>query len=610
MGGATIFRHALLAAVSLILAGCCGAAEDFINAVYDAGSLSSEPEPLPPPPVFPGLDDLGGGGGDTVSGGRAGGPEGVFTAIEARGFVTCGLRTDETLSCWSAGGSSIEAAQGQFAAMGSGEANVCGIRHDGAIVCPQKLIIDRDLPTDLSEIPADGPFTQVAGGRGFLCGLRQDGGVSCRGKRTADVPPGLAGSFRQVVAGDRFVCGLTVDGSVSCYSSDALSKVWLKGRPYVQLAAGRSVLCGVKADGSVTCSDDELRIHRPEAPLKLRSVAVGELQRCGVVDQGDLSCWGTSPVGSPPPGPYRSVAPSSASTCALRESGTITCWGGAFGAAPGATPQEPAGPVDVEVTSIAIDVHRLQEGVHGVAVVVRCRAKGGTRERGVGLDARLETAQGLPVPAKVRNSYSMGFSYDGTMVRPLYVPSEGSSVVTAFLPFYAMDLPAGPQKLHVKISAREAPANPYEPPPPEVKVLGQTESDVSFVKPPVKTVEIDVSQIEVQRDAYDASLLRARKARPDLMWELHFGPRFTGTVFRSRARDDAYSATWSAGSGPFTFSEGDRLTLSVLDEDVANDDLIASFSYSLDELARQAADKTPLKRGKLLKLEFRSIQIR
>lgn len=589
-----------------MLCGCERLIEEFLEPTEDAGE-PSQPTTEPPPSFQPVPMDLGGASEQKAHGV----PPGIYTALEARGFITCGLRADEAIACWSETGSSIDSAQGSFAALGSGEANVCGVRRDGAIICPNQLVIDRELPLDVAEIPSDGPFAQVAGGRGFLCGLKQDGVIVCRGKRTADVPTPPGGTYRQVVAGDRFVCGLSVHGSVSCTAADDLSKVSLSGMPYVQIAASRSDLCGAKSDGSLSCSAGMPSARQLAKGTKLRSVALGAVHGCGVKTAGDLACWGSQTLPQQlPSGPFRSVAVSTTATCALREIGSVECWGGSHDTLD-PQPQAPAGPVTVEVEEIMVNPNERREDVRGLTVTLRCKSTGGGPNTSVSLGARLTNAQGQSIRATVRRPMFHGGAGHVGSGQSLIVAGEGTSTSTAlFVPFFLMDLPQGPQKLRVQVEPSGGVASQVGSSDVPVKVQGHLERVFDVVKPPVRMVSVMVASVQVEPDAYDASLLRSHKARPDLMWEAHFGQRFVGGVHRSRIQNDTYIAAWQQGTGSFPFSEGDRLTVSVFDEDVASDDLIGAFSFSVEELERQARQNVPLSRGKVQQLLFGSIQVR
>lgn len=589
-----------------MLCGCERLIEEFLEPTEDAGE-PSQPTSEPPPSFQPVPMDRGGAVGQKA----LGVPPGIYTALEARGFITCGLRVGGAIACWTEAGTEVQAASGSFAALGSGEANICGIRQDGAIICPQQLIGGRDVPQDVTSIPSDGPFTHVAGGKGFLCGLKQDGLISCRGKRTANVPTPPGGTFRQVVAGARFVCGLNAHGNVSCGTTDPLSKVSLQGGPYVQIAANEDEICGVKADGTLNCAGNLHRTQKSIQGTKLRTVALGSFHGCGVTGDGNVACWGIpTSSGQLPSGPFRSVAASSTATCGLLEIGGVTCWGGLYDsvAQPAAAP---TGPVTVEVEEIIVNPDERLEDVRGLSIRLKCKTTGGGSDKSVALDARLSTTKGLPVSATVRRP----MAYDGAgnvgFAQPFIVAGEGRSTsMPVFVPFFVMDLPPGPQQLRVHVKASGGVSSQVASVVIPTKVEGQVDRVIDFVKPPVRMVQVTVASVQVQADAYDASFLRSHKARPDLMWEAHFGQRYIGRVHRSRIQNDTYIAAWQRGTGTFPFSEGDRLTISVFDADVASDDLIGAFSFSLEELERQARQNVPLSRGKVQQLLFGSIQVR
>ena len=95
----------------------------------------------------------------------------------AGGAHSCGLRTDNTITCW---GNryyrQADAPDGQFSAVTAGPAHSCGLRTDNTITCWGN--------NDSGK--ADAPDVQVsavsAGGE-HSCGLRTDSTITCWGNR-------------------------------------------------------------------------------------------------------------------------------------------------------------------------------------------------------------------------------------------------------------------------------------------------------------------------------------------------------------------------------------------------------------------------------------------
>lgn len=545
-----------------------------------------EPAPVvPPEPVEPSAEPVP--------------PPGTFSAIEARGGVTCALRNDGAIRCWTPARADVPAAQGSFVAMGTGDAIVCGVRADGAIVCPQERVAGFDLPLTLAEIPPDGPFSQVAGGRGFLCGLRQDGRISCRARAGSRAPEPPAGTFRQVVAGDSFVCGLRVDGSVTCADVFGPPRS-LRGGAFAQLVASETDLCGVTAQGALRCSAP-LR-DGPPASRRVRAVGLTSLTSCAVLDDGSVACWGGAEAAAlARPGPFRAVAPDASSACALRESGGVECWEAAPAAA---TPSPASLPLALEIVDVLVNADRRQPDVRGIGISIEPRVTSGGPDDAVSYRVRLYDAKGQPIRATVQNI----FTSDRGFVRPEPVGFGGGEL---FVPYYLIDLPAGEQQIKVAVEGAERTRrDPSAPPPPPVELSGVLERTATITKPPFRMVHLAVASVSVEPGGYDASLFRARKSMPDLMWEVRFGPRHLGRVYTSSVRDDTFAATWDRGPAPFPFSQGDVMSLAVLDHDVARDDVIGELSFTEAQLVAQAQANLPLARSKVTQLVLGLLEVR
>lgn len=176
-----------------------------------------------------------------------------------------------------------------------------------------------------------------------------------------------------------------------------------------------------------------------------------------------------------------------------------------------------------------------------------------------------------------------------------FTPGDSVAVTDFFIPFYAMDLPAGPQELVMVFEAERSigyrgstshPITLQAPPPPFV-----------IVKPPTRTITFFVSRVEVQRGSYDATLFRPHKGRPDLRWQVRFGNHPGAVVHSSRVHSDTFRTEWNRATPTFQWSEGDRLSIDVFDNDVAADDLLACFSFTYEQLHLAAARGRPLSRG-------------
>ena len=68
--------------------------------------------------------------------GQAGAPRGLFNAIAAGGNHSCGLRPDETITCWGLDHEGqASAPPGRFSAVAAGGNHSCGLRPDETVTC-------------------------------------------------------------------------------------------------------------------------------------------------------------------------------------------------------------------------------------------------------------------------------------------------------------------------------------------------------------------------------------------------------------------------------------------------------------------------------------------
>ena len=136
---------------------------------------------------------------------------GGFTAVAAGVSHSCGLRTDNTLTCWGSnhyGEADVPA--GAFKAVTAGGSHTCGLRTDNTITCWGSNHYGQ------TDAPA-GAFNAVTASRRHSCGLRTNNTITCWGSRTSRDAP--TGAFRAVTAGVSHTCGLRTTGAVVCWGN-------------------------------------------------------------------------------------------------------------------------------------------------------------------------------------------------------------------------------------------------------------------------------------------------------------------------------------------------------------------------------------------------------
>ena len=119
--------------------------------------------------------------------------------MSAAGSHSCGLRIDDTITCW--GGMSgwvttladgtkiVRAPTGRFSAVTAGGAHSCGLRTDGTIECWGNNEYGQ------ADTPA-GRFSAVTLGGDYSCGLRTNGTITCWGANGSGQVTGRASVAR------------------------------------------------------------------------------------------------------------------------------------------------------------------------------------------------------------------------------------------------------------------------------------------------------------------------------------------------------------------------------------------------------------------------------
>ena len=219
---------------------------------------------------------------------------------------------------------------GTFTALTAGSRHSCGLSTDNTITCwGDKLFGQADPPT--------GTFTALTAGRRHTCGLSSNGTITCWGSnRYAQADP-PTGTFTALTAGSRHTCGLRTDNTITCWGDNEFGQADPPTGTFTAVTAGGSPLhshsCGLRTDGTITCWGDN-RYGQADAPSgRFEAVTAGGRHTCGLRSNDTISCWGDNRYGQadPPTGTFTAVTAGGSSSyshsCGLRTDGTITCWG-------------------------------------------------------------------------------------------------------------------------------------------------------------------------------------------------------------------------------------------------------------------------------------------
>jgi len=259
----------------------------------------------------------------------------------------------------------------------------------------------------------------------------------------------------------------------------------------------------------------------------------------------------------------------------------------------------------IEIDDLAIDPSALEDDLRGFRVGFRYRWTTGDPAALATVNIRFATTGGRPIRAAVDE---MEYRDHGGRLRAQTEVTGNVSRWIAnevFIPFYVVDLPAGQHQVTalIEIEAESGTGQGREP----TVVRSGGDAVAVIDKPPVTMVRVLVPRIEVSRGVYDPVILRPHKAAPELTWSLRLGRGAGHVVHQARFHWDTYEAEWDQPTPPFPWSEGDGMTVSVIDVDTLLSDVLGTFSFSYEDLCRRAAERVPLSRGRVSHL---SLQVR
>ncbi len=267
---------------------------------------------------------------------------------------------------------------------------------------------------------------------------------------------------------------------------------------------------------------------------------------------------------------------------------------------------------DIQLKAIKVDPDSRDTDVRGITISFQYRVGRVDTDKALFLLAFLDEGYDEHVKSTVedwafRDKQMNLHGKTQLLTVPRFTWQRGS----LFVPFYAIKLPAGRHRLTIDFSAvSDTRSCTSGRRPQKLKVIGGEDVHIEFVKPPHKMVQIVVRRVEVVEKATDG-LGATRRGRPDLAWKAFFQLGLhKGKVHSSKTRDDSYVGTWTRKSDPFPFSEGDKLTLSIIDRDVLSHDLLGSYTFTPDELIEAPRSARPLKNGAVERLELGAILVR
>ena len=249
----------------------------------------------------------------------------TFTAVTAGESHSCGLRTDNTITCWGDNyAGQTDAPAGSFTAATAGAHHTCGLRTDNTITCWG------GNDSGQADPPA-GSFTAATAGSLHTCGLRTDNTITCWGDNLRGQADPPAGSFTAATAGSLHTCGLRTDNTITCWGDNLRGQADPPAGSFTAATAGSLHTCGLRTDNTITCWGANYSGQTDAPAGDFKAATAGSLHSCGLRTNGVIECWGANYSGQTdaPAGSFTAATAGAHHTCGLRTNGVIDCWGGA-----------------------------------------------------------------------------------------------------------------------------------------------------------------------------------------------------------------------------------------------------------------------------------------
>lgn len=161
----------------------------------------------------------------------------TFIQVSVGRWHSCGIRTDGTVACWGSNTNpyahwdqsipeqdhndqQATPPEGTFIQINAAMAgwHTCGVRSDNTVTCWGSN--DHGQAT-----PPEGHFLQVSGGKWHTCGLRTDNTITCWGSDSDGQSTPPKGHFTHITAGVFETCGIRTNSTVICWGADAEGRI-------------------------------------------------------------------------------------------------------------------------------------------------------------------------------------------------------------------------------------------------------------------------------------------------------------------------------------------------------------------------------------------------
>ena len=250
-------------------------------------------------------------------------PSGTFKAVTAGYEHSCGLRSNNTITCWgnNSEGQTVAPA-GTFKAVTAGYEHSCGLRSNNTITCwGSNNHAQADAPS--------GTFKAVTAGFIHSCGLRSNNTITCWGNNGSGQTVAPAGTFKAVTAGGLHSCGLRSNNTITCWGYNSSAQIDAPAGTFKAVTAGGLHSCGLRSNDTITCWGRNPFGQTVAHSGTFKAVTAGYGHSCGLRSNGAIVCWGYNEDGQTDAhsGTFKAVTAGGEHSCGLRSNGVIVCWG-------------------------------------------------------------------------------------------------------------------------------------------------------------------------------------------------------------------------------------------------------------------------------------------
>lgn len=179
----------------------------------------------------------------------------LFTALDVKDGVACGLRTDKGISCWGTEEAFINhifSLNNNLMAVGTTRLCVVKSTNEKEVVCFNKGEFEGDPLDEQVEFTSNGTsdYKELYVSPSAVCALREDGLVECDSGLSAAMDP-QNNTFSTMCLSKEYICGIKdSDGTIKCFGESTVGALLTPPSigGYTSLSCGPSHACAVRVD--------------------------------------------------------------------------------------------------------------------------------------------------------------------------------------------------------------------------------------------------------------------------------------------------------------------------------------------------------------------------